>query len=114
MLANLFHPQKVPPYLFPLLILSKRLHSVFVLRLFNDCFAVAALWIAIYAYQKRIWTVGNIAYSWALGTKMTVLLALPAIGIMLFQALPFGRALKSAALMAQVQVRLLLVDWPNR
>lgn len=41
---------------------------------------------------------------------MTVLLALPAIGIVLFQALPFGRVLKSAALMAQVQVRLFPVD----
>ncbi|CRK19305.1 hypothetical protein BN1723_017774, partial [Verticillium longisporum] len=32
---------KVPPYIFPILVLSKRLHSIFVLRCFND--GVAAL-----------------------------------------------------------------------
>src|ERR1700753_2616648 len=46
---------RVPPYVFPLLILSKRLHSIFILRLFNDCFAVFFLFLAIYCYQKRYW-----------------------------------------------------------
>ncbi|KAH0569226.1 hypothetical protein GP486_000043 [Trichoglossum hirsutum] len=77
---------KAPPYVFPLLVLSKRLHSVYLLRLFNDCFAVGALWLAIYAYQRRVWTIGSISYSWALGVKMSVLLALPAVGIILVQA----------------------------
>lgn len=101
---------QAPPYLFPLLILSKRLHSIFVLRLFNDCFAVGMLFIAIYAYQKRIWTIGSVAYSFGVGIKMSLLLAAPAVGIILLQALPFRRAMNAAFLMAQVQVKLEKAD----
>ncbi|KAL8651969.1 MAG: hypothetical protein Q9210_002966 [Variospora velana] len=100
---------KAPPYIFPLLILSKRLHSIFLLRLFNDCFALGFLFLAIYAYQHRIWTVGSVAYSFGVGTKMSLLLAGPAVGIILLQALPLRRALNAAFLMAQVQ---LTIAWP--
>ncbi|KAL8930910.1 MAG: hypothetical protein Q9208_000011 [Pyrenodesmia sp. 3 TL-2023] len=100
---------QAPPYIFPLLILSKRLHSIFLLRLFNDCFAVGFLFIAIYAYQHRIWTVGSVAYSFGVGTKMSLLLAGPAIEILLLQALPLRRALNAMFLMAQVQVT---IAWP--
>ncbi|KAL9013767.1 MAG: hypothetical protein Q9173_001549 [Seirophora scorigena] len=100
---------RAPPYLFPPLILSKRLHSIFLLRLFNDCFAVGFLFLAVYAYQHRIWTVGSVAYSFGVGTKMSLLLAGPAVGIILLQALPLRRALNAAFLMAQVQ---LTIAWP--
>ncbi|KAL8807935.1 MAG: hypothetical protein Q9182_000401 [Xanthomendoza sp. 2 TL-2023] len=100
---------RVPPYIFPLLVLSKRLHSIFLLRLFNDCFTVGFLFIAIYAYQHQIWTVGSVAYSLGVGTKMSLLLAAPAVGIILLQALPLRRALNAAFLMAQVQIT---VAWP--
>lgn len=101
-----YRQAKVPPYIFPLLVLSKRLHSVFLLRLFNDCFAVFFLFAAIYAYQKRMWTIGLLMYSVGLGIKMSLLLALPAVGMVLWHAVGRGRALKQAVLMAQVQVML--------
>lgn len=85
------------------------MHSIFLLRLFNDCFAVGFIFIAIYAYQQRIWTVGSVAYSLGLGTKMSLLLAAPAVGVILLQALPLRRALNAAFLMAQVQVT---IAWP--
>lgn len=97
---------KAPPYIFPLLVLSKRLHSIFLLRLFNDCFAILALFTAIYFYQRRIWTIGSIAYSFGVGIKMSLLLAAPAIGIILLQALPFKKAVNAAFLVAQVQITL--------
>ena len=100
-----YRQAKVPPYVFPLLILSKRLHSIFLLRLFNDCFAVSFLFLAIYFYQKRWWTIGSFAYSLGLGVKMSLLLALPAIGVVLWQAMGRDRALQQAMLMGQVQVR---------
>jgi alpha-1,3-mannosyltransferase len=87
-----------------MLILSKRLHSIFVLRLFNDCFSVFFLWVAIYVFQRRIWTLGSMAYSWGLGIKMSLLLALPAIGVILFLARGVQASLKQAWLMAQLQI----------
>lgn len=96
---------QAPPYIFPLLVLSKRLHSIFLLRLFNDCFAVGALFVAIYAYQRRMWTVGSMVYALGVGVKMSLLLALPAVGIVLLQALGLRRAIKQAMLMLQLQVR---------
>jgi len=41
----------VPNWTICLLPLSKRLHSIFVLRLFNDCWSVVAVQAAILAYQ---------------------------------------------------------------
>lgn len=97
---------QAPPYIFPLLVLSKRLHSIFLLRLFNDSFAVLALFIMIYFYQRKIFTVGSVAYSFGVGTKMSLLLAAPAVGIILMQALPFKRVMNAIFLMAQVQLTL--------
>ncbi|KAK4464516.1 glycosyltransferase [Cladorrhinum samala] len=95
---------KVPPYVFPLLILSKRLHSVFVLRCFNDCFAVLFLFLAILAFQYRSWRLGALFYTWGLGIKMTLLLVLPAVGIILLLGAGFVPALELAAMIALVQV----------
>lgn len=87
-----------------MLILSKRLHSIFMLRCFNDGFAVFALWLAIYMYQRRMWTLGSMAYSFGIGIKMSLLLALPAVGVVLFLARGVQGSLKQAWLMAQLQI----------
>ncbi|KAM0298548.1 hypothetical protein ACHAPM_008618 [Fusarium culmorum] len=94
---------KVPPYMFVFLIASKRLHSLFVLRCFNDCFAVFFLWLSIYFFQRRNWTFGSLAYTWGLGIKMSLLLVLPAIGVILLLGRGFWPGLRLAWLMAQVQ-----------
>ncbi|KAK4986943.1 dolichyl-P-Man:Man(5)GlcNAc(2)-PP-dolichol alpha-1,3-mannosyltransferase [Elasticomyces elasticus] len=104
-----YRAAKVPPYVYPLLVLSKRLHSIFLLRLFNDCFAVLFLFLAIYCYQRRLWTMGSVSYSVGLGVKMSLLLALPAVAVVLFQALGPQRALKQAGLMGQLQI---VMAWP--
>lgn len=93
-----------PPWVLPLLVLSKRLHSIFLLRLFNDGFAVFFLFAAVFCFQRRWWTVGNLAFSLGLGVKMSLLLALPAVGVVLWLGAGRDRALRQAALMAQVQV----------
>lgn len=95
---------KVPPYVFPMLVLSKRLHSIFVLRCFNDCFAVLAFFLAMYAYQRRMWTAGSILYSLAVGVKMSALLALPAVGLILLQAIGRDRAITQAGIIVYLQV----------
>ncbi|RDA85910.1 hypothetical protein CP532_2721 [Ophiocordyceps camponoti-leonardi (nom. inval.)] len=106
---------KAPPYLIVLLILSKRLHSVFILRCFNDCFAVFFLWLAIFFLQRRCWTFGALAYSWGLGVKMSLLLVLPALAVILFLGRGFGGSLLVAWQMALLQlviaVPFLAADW---
>ncbi|PBP18341.1 alpha-mannosyltransferase [Diplocarpon rosae] len=98
-----YRKAKAPMYIFPMLILSKRLHSIFVLRLFNDCLAVFFLWVAVYFFQRRMWTMGGIAYSLGLGIKMSLLLALPAVGVVLFLAKGVQGSLRQVFLMAQLQ-----------
>lgn len=90
--------------MFPLLVLSKRMHSIFVLRCFNDCWAVFFLFLAIYCFQKRMWTFGSVVYSIGLGVKMSLLLALPAVGIILLQAVGRNGAIANAFLMLTMQV----------
>lgn len=97
---------KIPPYVFPMLILSKRMHSIFTLRLFNDCFAVCFFFVAIYCYQKRWWIAGSVMYSIGLGVKMSLLLALPSVGIVLLQAIGAGDAIGHASLIVLIQVSL--------
>lgn len=92
-----------PPYILPLLVLSKRLHSIYVLRLFNDCFSVFFLWAGIFAWQHRLWTAGAILYSHSVGVKMSALLVLPAVGIIYLLGVGRARAIQMAILMAQVQ-----------
>lgn len=95
---------QAPPYVLPLLVLSKRLHSIFVLRCFNDGLAVLFLWLSLYALQRRSWTLAALAYSWGLGVKMTLLLPLPAILMVLFLGRGFWPTLRLAWLMTQLQV----------
>ncbi|KAH8911181.1 ALG3-domain-containing protein [Coniochaeta sp. PMI_546] len=99
---------KAPPYIFPLLVLSKRLHSIFVLRCFNDGFAVYYLWLAVYLFQQRYWTMGAIVYSLGLGVKMSLLLVLPAVGILLLLGRGFRPAIRLAWLIAQIQLVIAL------
>jgi alpha-1,3-mannosyltransferase len=42
----------IPNWAILLLPLSKRLHSIYVLRLFNDCWAAVAVQAAIWAYGR--------------------------------------------------------------
>jgi alpha-1,3-mannosyltransferase len=95
---------KAPPYVFPLLILSKRLHSIFVLRCFNDCFAVFFLWLTIFFLQFRSWKPAALFYTWGLGIKMSLLLTLPAVGIVLFLGAGLSTSIQLAVIMALLQV----------
>lgn len=88
-----------------MLLLSRRMHSIFVLRLFNDCFAVFFFFVAIYCFQKRWWTAGSAIYSMGLGVKMSLLLALPAVGMVLLQAIGRNSAIRKAFIIVAIQVR---------
>ncbi|KAI5455369.1 dolichyl-P-Man:Man(5)GlcNAc(2)-PP-dolichol alpha-1,3-mannosyltransferase [Naganishia albida] len=68
-----------------LLPLSKRLHSIYMLRLFNDPLAMLSFYAAVICMHKRQWYVGAAVYSLALGIKMNILLFLPGLLVLLFQ-----------------------------
>lgn len=87
-----------------MLVLSKRLHSIYVLRCFNDGWAVGFLFAAIFFYQRREWTYGTFMYSLGLATKMNLLLVLPAVVLVLYQALGPSKAYKQALILVQAQV----------
>jgi alpha-1,3-mannosyltransferase len=50
--------------------------------------------------------VGSLAYTWGLGIKMSLLLVLPAVGVVLFLGRGFRGSLTLASLMFQVQVAI--------
>jgi alpha-1,3-mannosyltransferase len=90
--------------LLPLLIASKRLHSIFVLRLFNDGFAVFFLFHAILLYQRKLWNLGSIALSIGISIKMSLLLAVPGVLALVGQALDIRGIMAQLIIMLVVQV----------
>lgn len=75
-----------------------------MLRCFNDCFAVLGLWAAIYCFQRNQWHLGSFFYTTGLNVKMTLLLPLPAMGILMIQALGSREAMTQAMIIFQVSV----------
>jgi alpha-1,3-mannosyltransferase len=102
-----YRSARAPPYIFPLLVLSKRLHSVFLLRLFNDGVATLFLWCTILMLQKRRWLAGITFWTLGVGVKMTVLLVAPAVAIVVV----LGAGLVNAACFGLVA--LLLQVWSS-
>jgi hypothetical protein len=80
-----------------------------MLRCFNDCFAVLGLWAAIYCYQRNQWHLGSFFYTTGLNVKMSLLLPLPAMGLLMIQALGSREAITQAMIIFQVSVRLCIV-----
>ncbi|KAI8998500.1 mannosyltransferase [Trametes punicea] len=99
----------VPNWLLLLLPLSKRLHSIYVLRLFNDCWAVVAAQAAICAFGRGWDALGIVLLSCALSVKMCVLLYVPGLLVILFRR----RGLLSTALhMLALGATQLLIGTP--
>lgn len=74
-----------PPWLLVPLVLSKKMHSIFLLRLFNDCWATLFFWLSVYGATKKNWTLMTFSWVFALNVKMTMLLPFPALLLILVQ-----------------------------
>lgn len=71
---------KIPPYALILATLtSYRIHSIFVLRLFNDPIAVLLFYISLNLFLSNHWKLGSFFYSLAVSVKMNILLYAPCL-----------------------------------
>ena len=61
--SAIYRKAGAPNWLLFLLPLSKRLHSIYGLRLFNDCWAVVSLQASILAYGSGFLEIGTIIYA---------------------------------------------------
>ena len=86
-----------PPIGLVLLCLSKRLHSIFMLRLFNDCIAVFVAYLAIWLLLERRWRLSMLAFSMAVSVKMNVLLLAPPVLVVMMQASPLSKSHSNVA-----------------
>ncbi|CDO72863.1 hypothetical protein BN946_scf185002.g48 [Trametes cinnabarina] len=75
----------IPNWTLLLLPLSKRIHSIYVLRLFNDCWAVVAAQAAVLAFANGWDAAGILLLGGALSVKMCVLLYVPGLLVVLFK-----------------------------
>ena len=121
--------RKVPTWVLPLLGLSKRLHSIYVLRLFNDCWAMPTLYAAILAYCKGHLSAGSILfryaqqsffaqdnrscpvpvhYSAALSVKMNILLYLPGVLVILVKSRGVFQTIYQMMIILAVQILVAL------
>ncbi|KAM3326337.1 dol-P-Man:Man(5)GlcNAc(2)-PP-Dol alpha-1,3-mannosyltransferase isoform X1 [Capsicum chacoense] len=94
----------VPWWALSLLSLSKRVHSIFVLRLFNDCFATALLHAALVSIIFQKWHLGLVIFSGAVSIKMNVLLYAPPLLLLMVKAMDIIGVISALAGAALVQI----------
>ncbi|XP_014898106.1 dol-P-Man:Man(5)GlcNAc(2)-PP-Dol alpha-1,3-mannosyltransferase isoform X2 [Poecilia latipinna] len=99
--------KKVPPYVFFFVCCaSYRIHSIFVLRLFNDPVAMMLLFAATNLFLDGYWTLGCGVYSLAVSVKMNVLLFAPGLLFCLLWEFGLVRTIPKLSLCAAIQLLL--------
>ena len=96
----------VPPWVWAALVLSKRVHSLFVLRMFNDCVAVFLGLLALLSFTRGRYRGGCLVYSVAVAVKMNMLLWAPGVLLVLLLANGVRETLVCLTLCAGTQVLL--------
>lgn len=104
-------------WVLPIMYISKRLHSIYMLRCFNDCVAMGLMYVAMYFMMKNRWSSGTAMVSFALSVKMNILLFVPGLGIVLLLRFPrkWFELFKHAAIVIGIQALLgipFLVEYP--
>ncbi|XP_030312072.1 dol-P-Man:Man(5)GlcNAc(2)-PP-Dol alpha-1,3-mannosyltransferase isoform X1 [Calypte anna] len=98
---------EVPPYVFFFMCCaSYRIHSIFVLRLFNDPVAMAILFLAINLFLEEHWSWGCFFFSLAVSVKMNILLFAPGLLFLLLQRFGLLGCIPKLCICALLQVVL--------
>ncbi|KAF8952326.1 dolichyl-P-Man:Man(5)GlcNAc(2)-PP-dolichol alpha-1,3-mannosyltransferase [Podila verticillata] len=100
--------KSVPPYVLIFVCLSRRLHSIYVLRLFNDPVAMFFMYAATLAFLHKRWTLSSILFSLAVSIKMNILLFFPAFGFLIWQTQGIVGTIFQLIIMVLIQVLLSL------
>ncbi|KAK9500925.1 hypothetical protein O3M35_002087 [Rhynocoris fuscipes] len=99
--------KKVPAYMLIFMCCtSYRVHSLYMLRLFNDPFAMALLYLSLNLFLNNKWTFGSIIYSLAVSVKMNILLFSPALFIAYLSVLGTKDTIIQITICAIVQLLL--------
>lgn len=110
-------PSAVPLWGWGLLTLSRRVHSLFVLRMFNDCVAVFCGYVALWLFtlpfadtndKSILWQYrwGCAVYSLGVGVKMNMLLWAPGLLLVLLLALGIRESIVCLGICALIQLAL--------
>ncbi|XP_060260992.1 dol-P-Man:Man(5)GlcNAc(2)-PP-Dol alpha-1,3-mannosyltransferase isoform X1 [Ovis aries] len=98
---------KVPPFVFFFMCCaSYRVHSIFVLRLFNDPVAMLLLFLSVNLLLAQHWSWGCCCFSLAVSVKMNVLLFAPGLLFLLLKKFGLRGALPKLGICAVLQVVL--------
>jgi len=96
---------KLPPYMYAMISLtSYRIHSIFVLRLFNDPVAVLLVYLAFNLFIDDYWSLGSLVFSLAVSVKMNILLYAPALLIAYITVLGYTHTIIQLTICAGFQL----------
>lgn len=99
--------RKIPPYVIVFTTFtSYRIHSIYVLRLFNDPVAILFLYAALNCFMDGRWSWGSVFLSLGVSVKMNVLLFAPAILLLFITSLGLLRTIKQLSICAAIQLLL--------
>jgi len=98
-----------PPWAAFVLCCSKQLHSLYVLQLYNDSWAMILVYLAILFFVDDCWTLGTLLYCGAVSINLGVLHYLPGVVCLLLQRFGFGKAIIRLIAACLVQF---LIAWP--
>lgn len=102
---RLFQKERFPPYLLLFLVFTAyRIHSIYVLRLFNDAVAMLFLYTAVWLFVNQKWSLGSTFFSIAVSVKMNILLFAPGLLVVLILFLGWQGTLVQIVICALVQV----------
>lgn len=87
---------------------SYRIHSIYVLRLFNDPVAVLFAYSSLYALLTKRYTTSSLLFSFAIAIKMNILLFAPAYALIFYEELGIVRSIKNACVAVALQLTLAL------
>ncbi|KAL3861586.1 hypothetical protein ACJMK2_007612 [Sinanodonta woodiana] len=99
--------KKLPPYVFIFMCCaSYRIHSIYILRMFNDPVAMIFMYLAVSMFLRNHWSLGCILYNFGVSVKMNLLLFSPAVFVLNLVSQGVLQTFKNILLCAIVQVIL--------